>query len=52
MTIETALRHYTTDELKAVVEAERQFGTDEAADIVQGMIDTREADAYAQDQTE
>jgi len=52
VTIETALKHYSTDELKAVVEAERKFGTDEAADIVQGMVDTREAREYAEAQAE
>ena len=46
------LPHYTTEELIAMANAAQEQGDESAYQTLRGIIDTREADNYAQDQEE
>lgn len=46
------MNHYTNDELKAMIEAADEEGDFEVLDTLRGILDTREADAYAEAEDE
>ena len=41
------MKHYTNEELDAMIEAAIDEGDLESAEVLQGILDTREADEYA-----
>lgn len=47
---EQQLPHYTNEEIQAMQQAALEEGDEEAYTILQGILDTREANLYAQDQ--
>lgn len=46
------MKHYTNDELQAMIDAADEEGDSEVRDTLRGILDIREADAYAEAEDE